>query len=118
QLAPEFTHRLGRALAAMAEMEVITGDDMRNAEALAQLPANEVLRRHRREPRIESEHGGEMRPEGGDETRLERQGRQPEDGIGGAKETARMRLEGDKAPMRAAVPRFVPRLRQQLLVSA
>ena len=35
QLPAEFAHRLRRALAAVAEMEIITGDDMGDAEPLA-----------------------------------------------------------------------------------
>src|SRR5205814_1277282 len=106
QLPAEFAHRLRRALAAVAEMEIITGDDMGDAEPLAQFPAHEILWAHRRQRCIESDDGGESGAKRCNKARLQRQRCQPEGGLGRPEKCARMRLEGHEPPMGIAALRF------------
>jgi len=117
-LAAERLEEGRRALAALAEVEIVTDDDTGCTEFLPEQSLDESGRRRAGKAGVEAAHEGTVEPELAKDRELRRLGGEAEQGLLRREELARMRLEGQDGRRRAPRPGLPDRDRDQRPMAA
>src|SRR3954447_6275757 len=103
-LAAERLEEGRRALASLAEVEIVTDDDAGCTELLPEQALDESGRRRAGKAGVEAAHESAVEPELAKDRELRRLGGEAEQGLLRREELARMRLEGQDPPRGVAPP--------------